>query len=140
MKLLRHIPLIVAVLGMLSVAQAADGPKFEKTYEAALERAVKENKPVVVIFSASWCPPCQRMKKEVYPSRVVQPFHDKFVWVYLDIDLEANGKLARQFGVRGIPHIEILAPDRKRLDRMVGGRPAPDFAAALEAALKKMGS
>lgn len=135
--------LAMAAVGSVSVAQAADfpkrSPKFEKRYRSALNEAKKSGKPIIAVFSAVWCPPCQQMKKEVYPSEAVKPFHDKFVWVYLDTDDADNEKVAKEFKVQGIPHIQFLDKDGKPLDKQIGGSQPAAFAQKLESILKKAG-
>ena len=95
--------------------------------------------PVLIDFSASWCGPCQAMKKNVYPSAEVQAYHDKFVWAYLDVDDKNNKKVASEFKVSGIPHIEFLSADGKELDKQVGGNQPAAFAKKLETVLKAAG-
>ena len=107
-------------------------PKFETDYKAALATAAKEGKPVIVVFSAVWCPPCQANKKKVYPSDAVKPYHDKFVWAYLDTDIESNGAVAKKFGVNGIPHIQFLSKGGKSLGNTVGGTTPDAFAGKLK--------
>jgi thioredoxin-related protein len=112
-------------------------PKFGTSYDAALATAKKEGKPIILVFSAVWCPPCQSMKKNVYPSAEVKPLHDKFVWAYLDTDEEANAKAAEKYGVQGIPHVQFLNSDGKALDKLIGGVPPAEFAATLNTLLAK---
>ncbi len=107
-------------------------PKFETDYKTALATAAKEGKPVIVVFSASWCPPCQANKKKVYPSGAVKPYHDKFVWAYLDTDIESNGEVAKKFGVSGIPHIQYLSKAGKSLGNTIGGTTPDGFAGKLK--------
>lgn len=106
-------------------------PKFGTDYKAALETAKKEGKPVVLVFSAAWCPPCQAMKKTVYPSAEVKPLQDKFVWAYLDVDVEANAAAAEKYKVQGIPHVQFLDKDGKALISQVGGVSSAEFAGIL---------
>ena len=115
-------------------------PKFETKYKSALAEAKKAGKPVIVVFSASWCGPCQANKKNVYPADAVKPYHDKFVWAYLDTDEKANGKAAEEFGVSGIPHIQFLSKDGKSLDKQVGGTSPAAFAKKLDEVLAKAGT
>jgi thiol:disulfide interchange protein len=131
--------LLAAALIMPAFASdfPAGSPQFGTSYETALATAKKEGKPIILVFSATWCPPCQSMKKSVYPSAEVKPLHDKFVWAYLDVDDAANAKVAEKFGVNGIPHIQFLNSGGKDVDKVVGGVPSAEFAATLTSVLKK---
>ncbi len=115
-------------------------PAFEHKLADALVKAKADNKPVIVIFSAVWCGPCQSMKKKVYPSAEVKPFHDKFIWAYLDADDNANDADSKKFGVSGIPHIEFLDSAGKSIGQQVGSGSPEAFAKKLEEMLKKSGA
>ena len=131
--------LAAALLAM--PALAGDFPKgsppFEHSLASVEAKAKKSGKPVVVVFSAVWCPPCQAMKKEVYPSPEVTALHDKFEWAYIDVDEESNAPAAQKFGVQGIPHIEFLDKNGKSLGSQVGATSPGDFAASLKQTLEK---
>jgi thiol:disulfide interchange protein len=114
-------------------------PKFKTTLGAATSEAKKDNKPVIAIFSAVWCGPCQTMKRDVYPSDAVKAYHDKFVWAYLDADSSSNQASMKKFGVSGIPHIEFLDSAGKSVGKQVGSTSPDAFAKTLEAMLKKAG-
>jgi len=96
----------------------------------------------VVVFSATWCAPCQYNKKNVYPSDTVKPYHDKFVWVYLDTDNETNAAVFKKFSSSGsIPHIQFLSKSGKSLDSLLaqeGRKTTPeDLVAKLKGVLAK---
>ena len=114
-------------------------PKFKSNLGTALGAAKKEGKPVVAIFSAVWCGPCQTMKHDVYPSEAVKPYHDKFVWAYLDADASSNQAPMKKFNVSGIPHIEFLDSSGKSVGKQVGSTSPESFAKVLESMLKKAG-
>ena len=110
-------------------------PKFLTSYAAASAEAKKTGKPMVVVLSATWCAPCQVNKKKVYPSEEVKPFHDKFVWAYLDADKDENQKLLKEYGANGIPYIRFVSKDGKSLGSVEGQTKPADFAKKLAAAL-----
>lgn len=112
-------------------------PKFKTSAISAMNAAKKEGKPVILVFSASWCPPCQAMKKDVYPSEAVKAYHDKFIWAYLDVDDASNKRAAEKAGVEGIPHIQFLNAQGKEVSKQVGGDSAKAFAKTLEGVLAK---
>jgi thiol:disulfide interchange protein len=127
-------------LTSITASNAADFPKgspsFHTSHAAALKASKESGKPIIMIFSASWCGPCQANKNRVYPSKEVQPFHDKFVWAYLDADDAANVPAMEKAGVSGIPHMEILDKDQKRIAQSVGMTTPEDFSKTLATALK----
>lgn len=132
--------LAVAASGTTSAADfPAGSPKFHTSHAAALKASKESGKPVVMIFSASWCPPCQANKKNVYPSKEVKAHHDQFVWAYLDADDDANIPAMQKAGVNGIPHIEIIDKTGKTIGQAIGGTSPAAFAKVLEEAAKKSG-
>ncbi len=136
--------LILALTALLMLPALAGNfpkgsPKFKDSYRQVMSAAEKSGKPVVLVFSASWCPPCQSMKNEVYPSKEIQAYHDKFEWAYLDVDDNDNEKPAKEYGVQGIPHIQFVDATGKQLDKQVGGNSPEAFAKKLDAVLAKAG-
>lgn len=136
--------LALAAVAMTSLALAGEfpkgSPKFEDSLRDVLKDSKENGKPIVAVFSAVWCGPCQKMKKDVYPSEAVQAYHDKFNWAYIDTDNRRNAKDAEKFGVSGIPHIQFLDKDGNPIDKQVGSNSAEAFAKTLESVLQKAGS
>ena len=128
---------VLFALPLLAGEFPPGSPPFVPSLAKAQANAAKSGKPMVVVFSAAWCPPCQLMKKEVYPSPEVTALHDKFEWAYIDVDEESNAPAARQFGVQGIPHVEFLDKNGKSLGNQVGSTSPSDFAASLKKTLAK---
>lgn len=136
----KKLMLALAVMALAAVSLAAKdfpkgSPKFQDSARNVLNDAKKSGKPIIMVFSAVWCGPCQIMKNEVYPSAAIKPYHDKFEWAYLDTDDRSNAKVAEEFGVRGIPHIQILDSSGKPVDKQIGSTTPESFAKKLEAVL-----
>lgn len=137
-KLLYLLTALAVTLPLFASDFPKGSPKFEDSYRSAMNDAKKTGKPVVLVFSASWCPPCQVMKKSVYPSEAVKPFHDKFIWAYLDVDDNSTEKAAKQYGVNGIPHIEFVDAEGKAvIEKQVGSSSPEAFAKRLTEVLAK---
>src|SRR3954451_16275422 len=92
-------------------------------FAAARARSTETNKPILIYFTASWCGPCQRMKGTTWADDRVAAAAAQYIPVKVDID--EQGDLARQFGIDGIPHVEVIGPDGTR--RLVtSGAAGPD--------------
>jgi uncharacterized protein YyaL (SSP411 family) len=132
---------LALLLALAAAAAAADVP-WLTSLEEAQAQARRENKLVFVNFTGSdWCPPCIRMKKEVFPSAEFQAFaRSNLVLVELDFpqrrSLPAaqqayNDRLAKQHGIEGFPTLLILTPDGKKAGGHVGFRPGKGLLADL---------
>lgn len=84
-------------------------------YKTAYEKAQTGDKPLLVLVTAEWCPPCQVMKKTTIPQLMQKNAFKDFH--YATVDLNANEKLARQLiGNRGVPQFIMF---EKKNDRWV---------------------
>ena len=99
--------------------------------DAALERARREGKLVLLDFYGDHCPPCARMKKETWPAPEVREQLERFV--FLEIDTSRSAELVRRFGVRVIPTIIVLDTDGRMRKSLIGFRSAAEMAAELAA-------
>lgn len=69
------------------VTSAQDQNVNPISLQQALELAPEEGKKILVDVFATWCPYCQRMHSEVYPSNGVQKaISDYFLWVKIDVE------------------------------------------------------
>jgi protein disulfide-isomerase len=130
----RFILLIVLAFAQLSRAESLE---WLGDLESAKDRAKQENKPILVYFSGSdWCPPCKRLKSEVFDQPEFGDFaRAKLVLVQADfpryqpighLQLQANKALEKSFHVASVPTVVVLTPDGQELQRLgyVAGGPS----------------
>ncbi len=93
---------------------------------AGQQLAQEADKPMVVLFTASWCPPCQSLKKNVLTKgEVSDALKAGFIPVQIDLtDRSAsnpNLDVAQQYGVQGIPTVIAMTPEGEPIGTYAGG-------------------
>jgi len=132
------------------VIRAASATKTEPSglawypYPEALKKSKKENKHLMVHFTAVWCGWCKKMERETYTdTSVIKTLRKDFVlskvWGDTDSLLDIDGyqiterQLGQtQFGVRSFPTLGFVSPEGKNLGGLAGYRAAPDLLRILE--------
>ena len=100
-----------------------------------MAKAKRENKAVVLDFSAEWCVPCRRMEKTTLVDPRVVALLEQVVFVRIDTDEQAE--IAQKLGVVGLPDIRFVAPDGRVLRQLRGYQEAAPFAAALDQLIRQ---
>jgi thiol:disulfide interchange protein len=91
----------------------AENPEVSKIawindFEQARRLSKETGKPMLIDFTASWCPPCQVMKHEVWSAPEVVALVEKgYIPVLLDIDRQENQTIAQNYSVSSIPAIFV---------------------------------
>jgi len=110
---------------MLAAASIAHGQDWLTDYNAALQQAKKQNKPVLMDFTGSdWCGGCILLQRRVFSTSDFKAYAAENL-VLLKVDFPRrnplppaqatrNEALARHYGVDGFPTIIILHPDGTR--------------------------
>lgn len=105
-------------------------------YSAGIQRAKDENKPALLMFSASWCGPCNRMKKEVFTDPKVQKALQAWKPIYIDGDKERE--LMKTYKIEAFPTFVVVKTDGTQAGRFVGGVGADEFLRVLNVILTEM--
>lgn len=96
----------------------------------------EQNPMIVMIFSASWCGPCQTMKRTTWSNPQLQKYiKDNGIEVHR-IDVDKQRTLAQQYGATSIPCIVVLEriseTKAKEISRFIGVRNAKETQAFFE--------
>ncbi|MEZ4240662.1 MAG: thioredoxin fold domain-containing protein [Myxococcota bacterium] len=85
---------------------------------AAFERAKASGKPVLLDFSAVWCPPCNQLAEEVLDAGL--PELDAYEVAVVDGDHPSSFALKDRYHVGGYPTVLVVAADGTERTRTVG--------------------
>jgi thiol:disulfide interchange protein len=78
-------------------------------FDETLAEAKEKGKPVLLVFGATWCPPCKTMKRNVWPDEeVTKAVEQGYVPIYVDVDEEKHSQLSSRYRVLGIPAVLVL--------------------------------
>ena len=112
------------------VAAAADAD-----IERAFATARAQNKPVLLYWGATWCPPCNQLKATFFNRQDFAAISRSFVAVHVDGDRPGAQKLGHRFKVSGYPTMVLFSPDGGEITRLPGEADAPQIMAVLQTAL-----
>ncbi len=95
---------IYASGGLYAADIGGQEPKAGKSYREAYQDAQAGDKPLLVLVTATWCPPCQVMKQTTIPELMRKDSFKDFH--YATVDLDREKELGHQLiGKRGLPQL-----------------------------------
>ena len=117
---------LVATLAMM-----AQGMVFEPagtTLEQASAKAKAENKLIFLDCFTTWCGPCKKMARDVFPQELVGNYmNPKFINLQIDMESEYGAPLAKKLQIQAYPTFVIFNADAQEIGRFLGGSSAEDF-------------
>jgi len=103
------------------------------SYEDGKALAEREKKPMLVDCYAEWCGWCKKLDKEVFTDPEVINLCQQFVCI--KVDVERRRDLSGAFRVGSFPTAVVLDRSGREVYRIVGYKPAAQYAADLRRAL-----
>lgn len=131
--------LIISVL-FFSVAGFPQGIEFEHgTWKEVLEKAKLTSKPIFIDVYTSWCGPCKKMSKEIFPlAEVGKVFNANFVCYQIDAEKGEGIKIAKKYEITSYPTYLFIKADGTLFSRSVGSMEAEKFIAVSKTAIADM--
>jgi thiol:disulfide interchange protein len=115
--------LVLMILFVISLI--ASELKIEHNFTTAIQKAKKQNKEVMMIYSAVWCPECEYMKEIVLKDKeIVNYIQKRYIVLILDIQKD---KLPEQYKYIGIPTFFFIDKNEKETNKIIGGDKASKF-------------
>lgn len=99
---------------------------FEVTDQGFQQEVLQSALPVLIEFTADWCPPCKMLAPIVH--EIAHKYEGKMRVGMLDSDM--NPEAVQTYGVMGLPTL-ILFVDGKPAERIIGYTPREKIEAKL---------
>ncbi len=103
--------------------------------QSALNLGQKQERLILVDFSARWCPSCVRLEGEIFTLPEFKKLTENYVKVKIDTDRFENTVVAEKFKIVGIPTLLVINSNQQEIDRILDYQPMTqirDFLAAIK--------
>ena len=103
--------------------------------EAAFALARSRQRPLFLYWGAVWCPPCNRVKAEIFARDEFVRRSASVLCCHLDGDTPGAQALAARYGLRSYPTLVLFAPDGAEITRLPCELDGELFVGAVDTAL-----
>ncbi|MEX2138975.1 MAG: thioredoxin family protein [Pirellulales bacterium] len=106
-------------------APHTDETAWETDYKTALRRAQSEQRPMLVMMTATWCGPCKLLEEKTLNDAWIRYFLSRFILLKAYEDQEVE----KLYGLQGYPTLAFADSSGKLAHKCVGYMPTSSFAA-----------
>ena len=111
---------------------------FHGTWEEAKSKAKESGKLIFVDAYTTWCGPCQRMAREIFPLPEIGSYYNaNFINYKLDMEKGEGPAFARQYKVSAYPTFVFVDGDGTMIFNRVGGSDSKGFLLMGNTAMQK---
>lgn len=108
---------------------AQGGVQFDKgTWAEMLEKAKAEDKLIFLDAYTTWCGPCKKMTRDIFPDQTVGEFFNKnFINVKMDMEKGEGIKIGRDYNINAYPTLIFIDGNGKMVHRAAGYHTVDQF-------------
>lgn len=127
-------------LFIFTLLVASQGVEFKQgLWKEVLEAARQSNKPIFIDVYTSWCVPCKKMSKNIFPlPEVGNVYNTNFVCYQIDAEKGEGIEIAEKYQVTSYPTYLFIKADGTLFSRSVGYMEAEKFIAVSKTAIADM--
>lgn len=98
---------------------------LDKNYKDVIKQSKIEKKPIIVMFYATWCEHCKKMKNEIFiDNDVINYYNSNFICMAIDSEskegIDLKTRLQDKFRVKFYPTFSFLDSDENLLNSVSG--------------------
>ncbi len=123
--------LVALFIANMGIAQE-EGISFvhDKSWNDILTMATDSKKLIFMDAYTTWCGPCKKMTKEIFPQKEVGEYYNtNFINVKMDMEKGEGIDLAAKYNVRAFPTLLFIDGSGNLVHRVAGYMPAAEFIA-----------
>ena len=119
------------LLTLTNVTAQGDGIQFnESSWAKILQQATEENRLIFLDAYTSWCGPCKKMARDVFPQKEIGEFYnEKFINVQLDMEKGEGVKVAQDYDIKVYPTLLFIDGKGNLIHRSAGYHDTDQFLA-----------
>ncbi|WP_167030559.1 thioredoxin family protein [Chryseobacterium sp. Tr-659] len=105
--------ILLILLSLFMFGQENKGIRFEeKSFQALLDMAKKENKLIFIDAYTVWCAPCKLMSKNIFPLTSVGDYYNsRFINAKFDMEKGDGINIAQKYNIKSFPTYLFLDGD-----------------------------
>ncbi len=135
---MKNILTILIALFAFTAAQADGIDFFEGTWKEALELANKEDKLIFVDAYTTWCGPCKKMSRDIFPMKEAGDFYNaNFINMKMDMEKGEGRTIRTKYNVSAFPTFLFVNGAGELQYTTKGAKPIEKFIKMGEEALKR---